>query len=165
MWTNQLCACVALCVALIPARSRHCSVAPAFRYKPARRQPLTTQHSIIDMTIASTSSCVETIHLKGGSRRQPSHSTKGKTVRHTVDIRLTDNTIIIRSCTINTFICHYRSLTARTTGTGTANPYRTAALLPYICPTQIKRSLFTINLTNYTIYPPILRFYIVRPRG
>ena len=57
-----------------------------------------------------------------------------KTVGHTVDIRLTDNTIIIRSCTINTFISHYRSLTASTTGTGTADPYtsyRTAALLPY----------------------------------
>ena len=137
----------ALCVALLPARSRHCSV--------------TTQHSIIDMTIASTSSCVETKHLKDGSRRQPSHSTKGKTVR--AHCRYTSDRQYIRSCTINTFISHYRSLTASTTGT--ANPYRTAALLPYICPTQIKRSLFTINLTNYTIYPPILRFYIVRPRG
>ena len=92
VFTNQL------CVALLPARSRHCSIAPAFRYKSRL-----ISHSPLSLT----------------------------------------------HCQHN-WQC---------------NPYRTAALLFYICPTQIKRSLFTINLTNYSIYPHILRFYIVRPRG
>ena len=68
---------------------RHCSIAPAFRYKSARWQPLTTQHSIINIRLC---------------RRIRHTAQRVKQYGHTVNIRLTDKTIIITSWTINTFI-------------------------------------------------------------
>ena len=82
------------------------------------RQPIATSLLARWQLTTHRHQVVSTGDTKGGSRPHPSHSTKLKRYGHTVNIRLTDNTIIITSCTIITFIrlqpiiLHYRSLPA-----------------------------------------------------
>ena len=53
---------------------------------------------------------------------------RAKRYGHTVNIHLTDNTIIIISCTINTFKSRFISHSPLSLTASTANPYRTSAL-------------------------------------
>ena len=104
-------------------------LAPAFRYKPARWQ-LTARSSTCAKLCRRYTCRAAVDDIRHTAQRV-------KRYRHTVDIRLTYNTIIITSCTINTsksvrIILHYRALPP---------PLLTLTEhMPYICPSALHLS-------------------------